>query len=331
MGTLPLDPDRILKGADKKTFLVETFTDTSSVSRPEEGCVWCNLREKGARDATFNLTVCYADWNEQWHNRWLEAFAALPDYRERFRISDEPGWKRHPTIPTHIPHLGFVEIDELLAAPIRRLTELGCRTLYSCQGVESANGQPVAGVDAPCAYITLDSIGQPFPKELQRAWEGAGFAFAPYAVHAVAPYGMLADSAILFVTSLREWLSGKLDETGGRYVLRNKRKSSLPVVPLLPQTVLETKQDQAVRALLRLGNKARFKDFAQLRSGTDKWSRVRLPALKEALGERFEGVANSGLDEDQQAKCARWILRGLPAELALRKVKTDMEVAQNAR
>jgi hypothetical protein len=331
MGTLPLDQDRILKGADKKTFLVETFTDTSSASHPEEGYVWCNLREKGARDASFNLTVCYADWDEQWHNRWLEAFAALPDYRERFRISDEPGWKRHPTIQTHIPHLGFVEIDELLAPAIRRLTELGCRALYSCQGVESTNGQPVAGVDAPCAYITLDSIGQAFPQELQRAWEGAGFAAAPYAIHAIAPYGLLAESAILFVTSLREWLSGHLDETGERYVLRNRRKSSLPVIPQLPQTVLETKQHKAIKALIRLGNKARFKDFVQLRSGTDKWSRMRLSALKEALGDRFAEVASSGLDEDQQAKHARWVLRGLPVELALRKVRTDMEVAQNAR
>ena len=331
MGTFPLDSDRLLRTADHKVFLVEVFTDATGLNYPEQGRVWCNLREKDQDETAFNLTVCYADWTPRWYERWLDAFAAIPEYREQFRISDGPRWTQHPTIATDLPHVGFVEIDELLAPAIRKLNDIGCRTLYCCQGTESKAGTPLATEDAPCAYIMLDSIGEPFPRELVEAWANAGFYASPYAVHAVAPYGLLGAAAIQFVFSLRDWLTGSLDGSGKRYVLTEMRPPSLPPIPALPQKVAESKQAKALRALIKLGKKARFRDYAALKSGTDKWSKMRLPQLKRVLGDTFAEVANSELDDEHQAKYARWLLRGLPSDMALRKVKTDMEIAANAR
>ena len=331
MGTIPFDEDRVLRGSDRKTFLVETFTDTASVSHPEEGCVWCNIREKGTREAAFSLTVCYADWKETWYERWLEAFASLPAYREKFRVRDGQDWVQHPSVTVELLGAGFVQIDELLAPAIRKLNDLGCITHASCQGIDSQEGKAIPTADAPCAYIALAENSPPLPTELIRAWEGAGFYTDRLSVYANAPFGLLGTAAHRFIESLRDWMSGTLDESGTRYVMTTERKSSLPPVPVLPPTVAEAKQQKAIKALLRLGKKARFKDFAALRSGTDQWSKMRLAGLQEALGDQFSHVANSGLPEEQQARHARWILRGLPADLALRKVKTDMEIAENAR
>jgi hypothetical protein len=331
MGTIDIEQGRILKGTDKKVFLVETLTDTDSACDPEQGCIWYNLRTAGGEKARYHLTVCALDWDEKWHERWLAAFAALPHYREQFLDNEDRRWLQHPTISTDLPHAGFVEIDELLAPAIRKLNTIGCRTVSSCQGVESKNGVPNLSVEAACAYILLDRAGEPLPPELLRAWEGAGLLTSAYTVHTSAPYGLDAAAAVHFVDSLRDWLAGTLDVTGERYRLKETRKSSLPAIPVLPQVVLEAKQAKAIKALIRLGGKARFRDFAELRSGTDKWSKLRLPALREALGEGFAPVAESGLDEEHQARMARWALRGLPSDMALRKVKTDMEIASNAR
>lgn len=335
MGTIGIDEGRKLKTVDHKVYLVETFTDTFSACHPEEGYVWCNLGPPGSKEPTHHLTVCSADWNETWYEKWLAAFAAIPAYREQFLFSEGRDWVQHPTIPTDLPHVGFVEIDELLAPAVRKLNAIGCRTTGSCQGTESKNGVPFSGpdgsADVPCAYISLDTAGESFPSELLHAWSAAGMQVSPHSVYANAPHGLHSVAAVHLIESLRDWLAGTLDETGSRYRLREKRRSSLPVIPALPQVVLESKQAKAIKVLIRLGNKARFRDYAALKSGTDKWSKMRLPALREAMGDTFSAVTESGLDEEQQARLARWILRGLPADMALRKVRTDLEIASNAR
>ncbi len=75
----------------------------------------------------------------------------------------------------------------------------------------------------------------------------------------------------------------------------------------------------------------RFRDFTRLKvGGRDKFSNVRLKRLKEMVPDHIEVEAVLE-DEKDVASCLRWILRGLPLHKAIRKVKTDLEVAENAK
>lgn len=75
----------------------------------------------------------------------------------------------------------------------------------------------------------------------------------------------------------------------------------------------------------------RFRDFVGLKvGGCDKYSRIRLSRLKELVPEH--AIVAAMIDGDASiASCLRWILRGLSLEKAIRKVKTDQEVAHNAK
>ena len=50
-----------------------------------------------------------------------------------------------------------------------------------------------------------------------------------------------------------------------------------------------------------------------------------VPAAVNAIIDAFPG------DPDNQAKALRWVLRGLLPDRAIRKVKTDLEVSENAK
>ena len=76
----------------------------------------------------------------------------------------------------------------------------------------------------------------------------------------------------------------------------------------------------------------KFGDFRSLKSGRDQFSRIKLPALQEAVGPEVVAAVEVAFEaEDLHAKCYRWCLRGLDTDKAIRKVKTDAEVSENAR
>jgi ribonuclease HI len=76
-----------------------------------------------------------------------------------------------------------------------------------------------------------------------------------------------------------------------------------------------------------------FKDFLQLKSGRDRFSKMKLADLKTAVSHSDCQSVSSVFADDPKAEatCLRWILRGLTAEKAIRKIKTDAEVASKAR
>jgi hypothetical protein len=75
-----------------------------------------------------------------------------------------------------------------------------------------------------------------------------------------------------------------------------------------------------------------FKDFKGLKSGRDEFSRM----SSEQLADTIAWVDKCSLtlefqgDFQAEASCIRWMLRGLPMSKAIRKVRTDAEVAANA-
>jgi hypothetical protein len=86
MKTICFEAGRRIAGADERTFVVDTFTDSFSVEFPDDGVVCSSIREAGTVVPAYALAVCCAQWNEEWYERWLAAFAASPGYRERFRM-----------------------------------------------------------------------------------------------------------------------------------------------------------------------------------------------------------------------------------------------------
>jgi hypothetical protein len=76
----------------------------------------------------------------------------------------------------------------------------------------------------------------------------------------------------------------------------------------------------------------RFRDFANLKvGGRDHFTPLRLAELRRLVTD--SQIVDAALDHDESAvaSCLRWILRGLPIEKAIRKVRTDLEIAEQAR
>ncbi|PLS19270.1 hypothetical protein CVD28_02330 [Bacillus sp. M6-12] len=77
----------------------------------------------------------------------------------------------------------------------------------------------------------------------------------------------------------------------------------------------------------------KFKDFAELKTyGFDKYSRMNLETLIEILPESSFKAIQEAFPDDKEIllRTLRWNARGLRTDLAIRKVKTDIEIAINA-
>jgi hypothetical protein len=87
-----------------------------------------------------------------------------------------------------------------------------------------------------------------------------------------------------------------------------------------------------VNELLAMKN-PKFRDFLALKvGGKDEFSRLGYAALRSRMTEADIIKVEEALEvHADRAKVYRWILRGLPVDYAVRKVKTDLEVAANAK
>jgi hypothetical protein len=112
----------------------------------------------------------------------------------------------------------------------------------------------------------------------------------------------------------------------GTLVIAAGRKT----LPELPKGTTEAITRKDVSKLKKLGEKARFKDYVALRSGRDAFSSLHLDALRAQAGisDLIEGAI---VDDVNRAKAYRWIARGLPDWMAVRKVKTDLEITASIR
>lgn len=106
----------------------------------------------------------------------------------------------------------------------------------------------------------------------------------------------------------------------------------LPEMPKLSKEEKEFKQSlvkEEILNFLKIKN-PKFKDFANLKAGRDIFSSLALEALiKEIEDKDFEKIKKEISDESSQAKVIRWMLRGLPLELSIRKIKVEEEITLN--
>ena len=101
--------------------------------------------------------------------------------------------------------------------------------------------------------------------------------------------------------------------------------SELPKVKPVPKLANQ------IYELIADAKNAGVKDFLKLKSGRDEFTSKRLPTLKEMVPAPVQNAIASAMadaDESTLGKVYRWYLRGLPADLAIRKVQVDLEVSE---
>lgn len=79
-------------------------------------------------------------------------------------------------------------------------------------------------------------------------------------------------------------------------------------------------------------SKRRFKDYAMLKTyGFDKFSRLKISSLEQLVQKKDFELAKTAFDDDKLvASTLKWCCRGLLIDDAIRKVKTDLEITNNA-
>lgn len=77
-----------------------------------------------------------------------------------------------------------------------------------------------------------------------------------------------------------------------------------------------------------------FRSFARLKvGGFDSFSRKRLNTLQKEAGKKASSIAKKEFPDNisRQASALRWMLRGLATDLAVRKVKVDIELSKKKK
>ncbi|WP_094227622.1 ribonuclease HI family protein [Methanolobus psychrotolerans] len=100
--------------------------------------------------------------------------------------------------------------------------------------------------------------------------------------------------------------------------------NSSPVSPQLKLSINE----------LNTSSSPGFKSFAQLKTGgMDAFSRKRLDELQKEVGEKASVIVQKEFPDNvsHQASVLRWMLRGLAMDLAIRKVKVDIEISKKKK
>ncbi|NEP22891.1 ribonuclease HI family protein [Moorena sp. SIO3I6] len=133
-----------------------------------------------------------------------------------------------------------------------------------------------------------------------------------------------------------------MDQRKGVNAVRKKATELPKVQPSLPKLADQfselpkakpvPKLANQISELIALGKNAKFKDFLNLKSGRDEFTSKRFPTLKEMVPSPVQDAIASAMadaDESTLARVYRWYLRGLPVDLAIRKVQVDLEVSEN--
>jgi hypothetical protein len=130
-----------------------------------------------------------------------------------------------------------------------------------------------------------------------------------------------------------QWVPRHLNAMADSLAGGNQPSSPDATIPLL--TAAQPAQDiapQLAQQIRRINEKggASFKEYAGLRvGGRDRVSEMRWNELAAAAGPECVRACQEAFPEDQrsQASALRWIVRGLAAPFAIKKVTIDQELA----
>ncbi len=257
---------------------------------------------------------------------WLRRFWGQYQNDRDFRSAADDFYKignavqHHDTVVIPVPGEGDqVVVAKPIAEAIWTLNAQGFRTKAACSGGAASR-----------AYVTADHL----PPELEAVAGSAGFRVScgeiRVAVQMTQPRAAEAASAA-FCRMLDDWSKGQL-EAGSHYAGWQQALQSSNLIPL-PTVRRATERSPEVRELIKrsLQGKARFQDFAKLRSGRDQYSRASVDDLLVSLNLESVPSAISSFPEADMRKALRWICRGLPEGLAMRKAAVDAVLTERAR
>lgn len=97
---------------------------------------------------------------------------------------------------------------------------------------------------------------------------------------------------------------------------------------------INTKCAEAINRFYKKNkSKRKFKDYANLKTyGIDKYSRLKFEKAKELVEDKVVKEIEIVFTEEKDINnTLKWYLRGLKIEDAIRKVKTDLEIANNIK
>jgi hypothetical protein len=108
------------------------------------------------------------------------------------------------------------------------------------------------------------------------------------------------------------------------------------VIPKIPAPTELQKKDKSIelqRKINKINKKGgKFKDFMNLKSGRDGYSSLKKNKIVDILeNDILNNKEITNLEEKEQLKVYRWVLRGLNIENSIKKVKIDLEVGNNFR
>ncbi len=264
---------------------------------------------------------------EVFDSRWLHRFWLCYQDNAEFRHMANQYYRLseyadlHATRNIALPGTdSTVPVDEALIEPIQVLNAQGFRTQGCCQGGAQHR-----------AYVEADLL----PPELVEVATAAGFLATSKALRVAVPFSqpIRAEAASqAFCQMLNDWARSELQPGGvyGHWRAVNMPPALIRLPGHQPSDVQRVPDvQQMIRSALK-GN-IKFKDFARLRSGRDNYSRMPIEALISELALVEMPATVAGLEEADARKVLRWMCRGLPEGLAIRKVAVDRELTERAR
>lgn len=167
--------------------------------------------------------------------RFVNAFATIPAYRERWRIHMDVGQSEQHTVRAILLGGVRVRVDAAIADAVLALNARGHSTLYSCQGTDRRYDGTLC---ARCVAYVVFRSGYDVPADLGHAARGAGFLCEERSVHAHGPIALQHLANHRFRAMLADWATGRLDESGRRYRpdARGAWRASAPYVPTVGTT-----------------------------------------------------------------------------------------------
>ena len=121
-----------------------------------------------------------------------------------------------------------------------------------------------------------------------------------------------------------------LTDIAFRNALAHEGEEWTGIIEYTSKKGINIKCEKAIHNLNKQKN-PKFKDFSQLKTyGMDSFSRMKAEKAIEIIGESKYQQLKTEFDDDKVLLNAmRWTARGLKPDLAVRKVKTDLEIQKN--
>lgn len=268
------------------------------------------------------IVMLLRDFDSGWVKRFWSRYQGDAGFREAadaYYFVGQYAAQHHRVPLTMAGDDDQILVDEPVAGAARALQAQGFHVVEARAGGSAA--RPVLRADFLPAELTVVARDAKFSVD-------GGCITTQVALSQPAACAAAGQS---FVAMLDDWARGEL-QAGYHYGewTRAFRPNTLISLPTdAPPRERSAEVLDVIRKSLR--GELRFQDLAKLRSGRDAYSRTKTESLLEHLGFIELPATMRGMEEGDARRALRWMCRGFPEGLALRKVAVDQELTEMAR